>query len=147
MNTLSCRGTRRQTAPTPMTMIALVVTALGGLIGCSSEVRSVPAGPVITDTDQVPAEHRQGYSRFFALCSGCHGAFARGTEQGPPLLHDLYKSYHHSDRAFRRAISSGVEQHHWYFGDMPPVPAATSDDSQRIVAFLRWLQKTEGMYY
>ena len=77
----------------------------------------------------------------------CHGDWARGSQSGPPLVHDLYKPSHHSNRAFARAILGGTQQHHWYFGDMPPVAGATQADVQQIVPYLRWLQKAENMYY
>lgn len=54
---------------------------------------------------------------------------------------------HHSDRAFASAIRNGTREHHWYFGDMPAVTAASPTDVGQIVAFLRWLQKAEDMYY
>ncbi len=107
---------------------------------------SEPA-PKITRVEQVPVDHRSGYARFQQICAACHGPWARGGQNGPPLVHDLYKPGHHSNRAFARAILQGMKQHHWYFGDMPPVASATQDDVQTIVPYLRWLQKAEDKYY
>jgi cytochrome c len=86
-----------------------------------------------------------GKKRFQELCSSCHGKWADGTKQGPPLVHKYYEPSHHGDRAFYRAIQSGTKQHHWSFGDMQPVPEATEKDATQIIQFLRWLQVQNGI--
>lgn len=97
-------------------------------------------------TPRVPFKYGLGMNRFRTLCSSCHGKWGDGTEQGPPLLHAFYKPTHHSDEAFYRAALQGVRAHHWTFGDMPQVEGATRQDVDKIIPFIRWLQKENGIY-
>jgi len=39
-----------------------------------------------------------------------------------------------------------VKAHHWQFGDMPKIDAVSSDDVDRIVKYVRWLQKQGGIF-
>lgn len=97
-------------------------------------------------TPRVPFKYGLGMNKFRSLCSGCHGKWGDGTEQGPPLLHAFYLPTHHSDDAFYRAAREGVRAHHWTFGDMPKVEGATRKDVDKIIPFIRWLQKENGIY-
>ena len=109
-------------------------------------VTGVAGAQQITSIEQVPFSYGLGQQRYSELCAGCHGEWLRGTQQGPPLLHGYYKPSHHSDRAFYAAILRGTQQHHWNFGDMPPVAGATAEDAQQIIPFIRWLQHEEGLF-
>lgn len=93
----------------------------------------------------IPAALERGATLFDAQCSLCHGAFALGTQQGPPLLKAIYRPSHHGDEAFQLAVARGVRAHHWRFGDMPPVPGLVRDDVTIIVAYVRWLQRAAGI--
>lgn len=95
---------------------------------------------------RVPFKHGLGMKKFKASCAACHGEWAEGTEQGPPLIHGFYKPSHHSDTAFYRAALTGVQAHHWQFGNMPPVEGITRKDMDRIIPYIRWLQKEKGVY-
>lgn len=92
-----------------------------------------------------PAEHREGDSLFRTHCASCHGESARGTAQGPPLLHIIYEPSHHSDASFVLAVQRGVAAHHWGFGDMPPQPQADSAALRKIIAYVRWAQREVGI--
>ncbi len=92
-----------------------------------------------------PAEYAAGDSLFVQHCMECHGESARGTEQGPPLVHRTYEPSHHADITFQRAVEFGVAPHHWRFGKMNPVPGVTRDDVERITAYVRWLQREAGI--
>lgn len=92
-----------------------------------------------------PAEHRNGERAYVANCAGCHGVAGRGSEKGPPLVHRVYEPGHHADAAFLLAVRSGVVAHHWRFGDMPPQPHVTNEETGRIVAYVRWLQREAGI--
>ncbi|HJU69929.1 MAG TPA: cytochrome c [Gemmatimonadaceae bacterium] len=92
-----------------------------------------------------PAEHREGDSLFTAHCAQCHGESARGTEQGPPLLHIIYEPSHHGDAAFVLAAQRGVVAHHWQFGNMPPQPQVDSAALRKIIAYVRWAQREVGI--
>ncbi|WP_303904510.1 c-type cytochrome [Thiohalomonas denitrificans] len=86
-----------------------------------------------------------GAHLFEAECVQCHGADLKGTQEGPPLIHPYYRPDHHADLAFYMAIRDGVVQHHWDFGDMPPVPAIDREQARDIVTFIRQAQREAGM--
>lgn len=88
---------------------------------------------------------KQGEVLFKANCAVCHGKNATGTQNGPPLVHKIYEPSHHSDLSFQRAAKQGVRAHHWPFGNMPPVPSVTETDVERIVAYVRELQRANGI--
>ena len=98
----------------------------------------IPAEGFETDT-------AEGQALFVAHCAVCHGTEALGTDRGPPLIHRVYEPSHHSDLAFYRAIALGVHQHHWQFGDMPPVPAVSGEDAAHIIAWIRQRQRAAGI--
>ena len=122
-----------------------LTAALGAIaIACrgSEREREVLARIELPTT---PAEHRTGDSLFTANCASCHGESARGTEQGPPLLHIIYEPSHHSDASFVLAAQRGVAAHHWRFGDMPPQPQVDSASLRNIIDYLRWAQRQVGI--
>ncbi len=87
-----------------------------------------------------------GQSIFENACASCHGTNAAGKEgAGPPLIHVIYEPNHHADEAFQRAVALGVKSHHWRFGDMPPVEGLTRGDVAMIVAYIRELQRANGI--
>ncbi|MFD1194697.1 c-type cytochrome [Seohaeicola saemankumensis] len=92
-----------------------------------------------------PAE-QMGKRGFDAACAACHGANARGRQGvAPPLVHKIYEPGHHGDAAFILAAQNGVRAHHWRFGDMPPVAGVTRADVLNIVAYVRALQRENGI--
>ena len=95
---------------------------------------------------KVPYKYAVGMKKFRTLCSGCHGKWGNGNNQGPPLMHGFYKPSHHGDPSFYRAALKGVRAHHWRFGDMPTVSGATRKDVGAILPFIRWLQRENGIY-
>ena len=94
----------------------------------------------------VPFEFGLGYSGFNQYCAVCHGETLASSKQGPPLMHGYYHPSHHSDVAFFRAITRGVQQHHWEFGDMPAVIGIQENEAIAIVRFIRWAQQAMGLY-
>lgn len=102
---------------------------------------------VTTDTGvRVPFKQAVGFNLFKKSCAQCHGEWAKGSDQGPPLVHDFYKPSHHGDGAFYSAALNGVKAHHWRFGDMPPVEGVKRRDIARIVEYVRWLQQANKLY-
>jgi mono/diheme cytochrome c family protein len=87
-----------------------------------------------------------GQEAFQVQCAECHGLAAGGTEKGPPLVHKWYHPGHHADAAFVLAAKRGVPQHHWNFGNMPPQPQVGDRSLQQIIAYVRELQKANGIY-
>ena len=83
---------------------------------------------------------------FEAKCATCHGLNAAGQDGvAPPLVHIIYEPTHHGDETFQRAVAVGVRGHHWPFGDMPPVEGITRGDVTMIVAYVRELQRANGI--
>ncbi len=93
------------------------------------------------------AEAETGKAYYEAVCSACHGANAAGQDGvAPPLVHTIYEPSHHGDAAFASAARNGVTQHHWSFGNMPPVQELLTDgEIGSIVAYVRELQRANGI--
>ena len=137
--------------------VSLVLATLV-LIGCSDDPHADHGGGV-TAPHTPPGAEREfripladfvtdpslGQRLFVAHCAVCHGETAHGTDQGPPLIHRIYEPSHHADIAFYRAIALGVHQHHWDFGDMPPVPAVDGEQAAHIIAWIRQEQRKVGI--
>lgn len=89
----------------------------------------------------------EGRELFAENCSTCHGENAEGRNAfGPPLIHIIYEPSHHSDASFHLAVASGVRAHHWQFGNMPPVPGVAPPEVDRIIAFIREVQRHNGIH-
>lgn len=87
-----------------------------------------------------------GKQAFAVKCASCHGTNATGQASiAPPLVHIIYEPNHHGDESFQRAVAMGVSAHHWRFGDMPAVADVTRDDVKMIVAYIRELQRANGI--
>lgn len=86
-----------------------------------------------------------GRSLFLANCSKCHGAELQGTDKGPPLAHKLYRRSHHADLTIHYAVRDGAKQHHWQFGNMPPVEGLSPEQVEHIVSFIRQQQRKAGI--
>src|SRR5215210_1284252 len=121
--------------------IGMWLLGLSILVGCDSPSELKPAMAAST----VPTEFQSGETIFNANCAACHGKQAAGTDHGPPLVHKVYEPNHHGDVAFQRAAANGVQAHHWQFGNMPKIPAVTSQDVDQIVKYVRWLQRQAGI--
>lgn len=109
--------------------------ALGAAPGSAQDV-AVP---------ELSAEARRGGMLFMGKCASCHGFYAEGSEEGPPLLHDYYRPGHHSDRSFWQAVRKGSRQHHWSFGDMRPVEGVADADIPPIIRYVREMQEANGI--
>ena len=107
---------------------------------------ALPRIAVATDSIEIPFELGRGQLLYEKYCSSCHGLALDGSEQGPPLVHDFYKPSHHGDKSFYRAVLQGVRQHHWNFGDMPPVQGMTQGKMDKVLPFIRYYQQQKGLY-
>ena len=117
--------------------------------GASSENINVAHGDAIVAV-AVPAslgdQEQTGKRAFDAVCAACHGVHAQGKQGvGPPLVHKIYEPNHHGDMAFVLAAQNGVRAHHWKFGNMPAVKGITQGDVLNIVAYVRALQRENGI--
>lgn len=87
-----------------------------------------------------------GKAIFDENCAVCHGENASGNDgAGPPLVHIIYEPSHHGDGAFYLAAKQGVRAHHWQFGNMPPIDGVDEDDVTAIIAYVRELQRANGI--
>ena len=127
-------GWRRWSALTAFSILLLSFTAC-------QETSPPRERPTLGSTD----ERERGKAEFGTYCARCHGSGGKGTNQGPPLVHKIYEPNHHGDAAFQRAVAQGVRAHHWNFGDMQPVPGVSRSDVDKIVAFVRELQRENGI--
>lgn len=129
---------------------AALIVALGAvyILGGDGD-RAAPASGEALAAVTVPplsGTAAEGAEIFAANCASCHGANAEGRAgEGPPLVHVIYEPGHHADGAFFLAVAQGVRQHHWTFGNMPPVAGVSSDEIARIVAYVRTLQRANGI--
>lgn len=135
--------------------ICVSVIVLAILTGCAAEEAPQPQyEPASSDADNAVAitvpelseKAQAGEAVFNANCALCHGANASGTNLGPPLVHRIYEPGHHQDFAFRNAVQNGVVAHHWQFGNMLPVPGVAEDDVERIICYVRELQRANGIF-
>ncbi len=86
----------------------------------------------------------QGLVAFAGECARCHGRLAEGTERGPNLIHRDYRPGVRSDAQFRRAVREGLPARRGY-GAMPPAPGVSERSLDRMVTFLRELQRANGI--
>ena len=98
----------------------------------------------LTLPDLSPEQHT-GRALFDANCTGCHGQNAVGSDRGPPLLHRIYEPSHHSDLAFLLAVRKGIRAHHWKYGNMPAIDGIADKEVVQITAYVRALQRANGI--
>jgi mono/diheme cytochrome c family protein len=139
---------------TARNIAVLLVVLAAGLVFHRWSFVSAPEAPqsssglpmVEVTVPALSAAETKGRTGFEANCASCHGVNAGGLEgRGPPLVHKIYEPGHHADAAFFLAVKNGVRSHHWRFGDMPPVPGVADSDIGAIVAFVRALQRANGI--
>ena len=128
--------------------LAVVVSVLIG--GTALLVTRVWYRPTITTSTTVivpelSARGMAGVGLYSLHCSGCHGENAAGSPNGPPLVDKLYGPRIHNNDLFRHVIAYGVTAHHWKFGDMPAVKLLRSNHRDRIIDYVRELQRANGI--
>lgn len=138
---LGKQGTRKRR----IWIVALAVIAGGMAVlwwrpgGPDPAVAGAVTMPELSETAKA------GAALFETNCAACHGADGGGTEAGPPLIHKIYEPGHHADGAFYLAAQRGARAHHWQFGDMPPVEGVSEADLAKIIAFVREVQRANGI--
>ncbi|WP_417768526.1 c-type cytochrome [Stappia sp.] len=131
--------------------VALVAGAVAVrlLAGGDDAGETVAAGTPMVQVvvPELSGDEARGRDLFGASCASCHGENAAGRAAiAPPLVHLVYEPGHHADGAFVLAAARGVRQHHWTFGDMPAVPGVSPQDVAAITAYVRALQRANGIY-
>ena len=134
------------------TAILLVLAAALGAAGylyVGDGGDTAGAGPPIVSVNvpaTLSARAQLGRTTYDANCASCHGRNAAGQDGvAPPLVHIVYEPGHHGDESFQRAVARGVRAHHWRFGDMPPVEGLSRRDVAAVVAYVRELQRANGI--
>ena len=131
--------------------IFIALSAAVGIVGYfyfgNPEDTGGGAPIALVSVPEVFSEQAQfGRKTYEANCAACHGQNAAGQDGiGPPLVHVYYEPGHHSDELFQRAVAQGVQAHHWRFGDMAPVAGLTRSDVAEIIAYVRELQRANGI--
>ncbi len=133
----------------------LAVAGFGALIYTSYNkpeavlaASEVPTGRAIVEitVPDLAGKAVLGQMAFVAKCASCHGENAVGqVGVAPPLVHKIYEPSHHGDAAFLMAVRNGVRSHHWQFGNMPPVEGITDAEVGTIIAYVRALQRANGI--
>lgn len=100
----------------------------------------------VTLPDAFSPNAQIGQKAYEAKCAACHGLNAVGQVGiAPPLVHVIYEPSHHGDDSFYRAAEMGVRGHHWPFGNMPAVDGITRGEVTLIIAYIRELQRANGI--
>ncbi len=97
--------------------------------------------PTSTAAELVIPDGAEVYQQY---CAECHGVDLRGTDKGPSQLSIVYEPNHHGDYAYRVAIRDGTREHHWWFGDMPPVEGISDLEIEKVISFIRAEQERLG---
>ncbi|QDG78181.1 cytochrome c [Labrenzia sp. PHM005] len=132
-------------------LLCLALIAAGGyfLFGKRSGEPSGEQGQAMVEVVVPPLDGttKLGERAYNENCASCHGSNAAG-QQGiaPPLVHKIYEPSHHADGSFFLAVKQGVRAHHWQFGNMPPVEGLTRRNVELIVAYVRLVQRANGIY-
>ncbi len=90
------------------------------------------------------ASVERGLVAFTEECASCHGRLAEGTERGPNLIHPDYGPGVRSDAQLRRAVREGMPARLGY-GAMPPSPDVSERRLERMITFVRELQRANGI--
>lgn len=128
---------------------AIMVVLAGGLAVITWKFVAAPGGgsTISVKVPVLTALAARGRQVFETRCAACHGVNAAGTDKGPPLVHDIYNPGHHGDAAFLSAARRGVQQHHWRFGNMAPLPEVSDQEISLIIRYIRQLQEANGITY
>ena len=133
-------------------IIALLLIGAIGVIAWqtfrTTEKKVATGAPIVSvNVPDFAGSELIGRAAFNDNCAACHGADAAGQDGvAPPLVHKIYEPSHHGDEAFYRAALLGVQRHHWPFGNMPAVEGITRDQVAPIIAYVRALQRANGIH-
>ena len=132
-------------------IVTCVITAACGADASEAGDTSAPepspaqtaevTAPTSTAAELVIPDGGEVYQQY---CAECHGVDLRGTDKGPSQLSIVYEPNHHGDYAYRVAIREGTREHHWWFGDMPPVEGISDLEIEKVISFIRAEQERLG---
>lgn len=128
-----------------MRVFLLAVSMALILVACDVPKGAGSSNPLYLPPQGFVGDSAQGKRLYDTNCLSCHGAEGRGTQSGPPLIHNTYNSSHHADLSFNLAVKNGVRSHHWKFGDMKPVPGVSPEGVSHITQYVREQQRLAGI--
>lgn len=142
----------RTSLPWAATMVSVCAIALACAADAGDANGASSAEPAPTVTSDAPAPPTtaaapavpDGAAVYQQYCAECHGVDLRGTDKGPSQLSIIYEPNHHGDYAYRVAIREGTREHHWWFGDMPPVEGITDLEIEKVISYIRAEQERLG---
>ena len=132
-------------------VIAAAALAIGWYVpdqraGDGADAAASGAAMAQVTVPELGAVEAAGKQVFDANCAACHGPNAAGRDGlAPPLVHKIYQPASHADAAFFVAVRLGVRAHHWRFGFMAPVKGPSETEIGQIVAYVRALQRANGI--
>ena len=132
-----------------MLMAVLLLGAAVFVYRSLGSPETVPTGAALASVavPDLSLAAREGEALFNRSCASCHGRNAAGQDGiAPPLIHKIYEPGHHGDMSFHLAARNGVRAHHWPFGNMPPVEGITDPELDKIVLYVRELQRANGIH-
>ena len=131
-----------------LTLLAIAAAGLAVYVLAGTGSNRTPTGEAMVSVlvPDLTGDAVAGADLFRANCEACHGVNGAGRDGlGPPLVHEIYEPGHHGDAAFSLAVRRGVKAHHWRFGDMPAVEGVGETDVGKIIAYVRALQRANGI--
>ena len=126
-------------------LVTLMMFITGSMAGCEKPDQEKLRQRLHLPSPGFVADAVKGEQLFNTYCASCHGESAKGSDQGPPLVHKTYRPVHHADQAFHWAVINGARQHHWHFGNMPPIPDLSPKDVEHILSYVRQEQRQAGI--
>lgn len=129
----------------PFVPVVALSLALAVTLAACGEHDAATGASASGDSVPVAGGGGRGAEVYASSCASCHGAGLEGTEKGPSQLSIVYEPNHHPDSAYESAIRNGAPQHHWDFGDMPPVEGLSDDDIDVVISFIRAEQERRGL--
>lgn len=81
-----------------------------------------------------------GMQIYKSRCAECHGDNAAGTDKGPSLHHKVYHASTLGQRGFHQAVSNGVAERRWAFGDMPG-STLNFNEIEQVARYVRDVQR------
>ena len=88
-------------------IVGIILFAVGLIVGGLGLIRNQTEEQGALVVPDLSAEAKIGKVAFANYCVECHGKNAAGSDNGPPLVHQIYRPSHHSDFSFVRAMTVG----------------------------------------
>ena len=132
----------------PIAITAVLALVAGILWWANRPAEGPPPGAPFLEVSvpELTGVEKEGEALFTQYCAVCHGKNAAGRGGiAPPLVNKIYRSRIHADVAFLLAVRNGVRAHHWQFGSMPPQEGVDEAAVTKITAYVRALQKQNGI--